>query len=125
MNGSHADTHDGAPRMLVAVCGAGACGRRCARVIDALRPVIRAEPAAILMRTTCLDPRCRDGGPDEDPAPRVRVQPWADRDGPRRGRVCDIKAVDPEACARTVGSWLRSDRLWGVFHRPWARRHMP
>ena len=104
--------------MLVAVCGAGACAHRSARVIDALRPVIRAEPAAILLRTTCLDPHCGDPGLDADPAPRVRVQPWAARGRPVRGRVCDLEAADPDACAKTVGSWLRVDRLWGAFHRP-------
>lgn len=109
---------DGQPRMVVAVCGAGACTANSAQVIDALRPVIRAEPAAILLRTTCLDPRCQDRVPGADPAPRVRVQPWADRrHRPPRGRVCELEATDPDACARTVGSWLRVDRLWGAFHR--------
>jgi hypothetical protein len=103
--------------MVVSVCAAGRCSRTSAPVLEALRPVIRAEPASILLRTACLDRDCRDLERPAPPTTRVRVQPWGDRGRPARGRVCELDAADPDSCARTVGSWLRVDRLWGAFRR--------
>jgi hypothetical protein len=104
--------------MVVSVCAADRCSHTSAPVLEALRPVVRAEPASILLRTTCLDRGCRDLEPATPPTTRVRVQPWGDRGRPARGRVCELDATDPDACASTVSSWLRVDRLWGAFRRP-------
>lgn len=99
--------------MVVAVCSGGVCAEHSEPVLDALRPVIRAEPGAVLMRTTCLDAGC-DGhsSPVEHP-PRVRIQPWTASGDRAAGRVCQLEGTDQQACARLVASWLRRERLRG------------
>lgn len=99
---------------LVAVCGGEQCAGATEPALQRLRPLVRRVPGAILVRTPCLAAGCgRADAPEGAHGAVVRVQRCRrDTDGLRPvGRPVEIKATDPEGCARTVSAWLRAGQV--------------
>ncbi len=109
--GDHGRTpRTGDPTVAVAVCGAACCAGASDEVLAALRPVVRAEPGAVLVRSGCLQPGCTR----HDLGSRVRVQPWPGPGCPvHADDVRELLTDDPRSCARTVSRWLRERRCRG------------
>lgn len=100
----------GDPTVAVAVCGAACCARAAEEVLEALRPVVRGEPGAVLVRSGCLQPGCTR----DDLGSRVRVQPWPSAGHPVcADEVRELLTDDARTCARTVAAWLRGHRRHG------------
>lgn len=97
---------------VVGVCASGGCAAGAGGVLDALRPVVRATPDGVLVRTTGCPAAaaCPRGG-----AVGVVVQRCTLALRPLEAGT-SLAVTDAAAGARTVAAWLRG-------HRVLRRRH--
>ncbi|RLV56248.1 hypothetical protein D9V41_07400 [Aeromicrobium phragmitis] len=90
--------------MLVAVCAGENCGQRADDALDALRPVVRSTPGAVLLSMACWRKACAANAHDPE-VTYIAVRRWRPRAGEEHPR--QFRAKDAEQCAVRVVGLLR------------------